>query len=88
MESHISAADAASSFSEVIERVRSRGEIFVVEREGEPICKIEPVSRSRSTLRELAEILRTTTPPDDGYFEAVEQAVRAQGNVEGSPWER
>jgi antitoxin (DNA-binding transcriptional repressor) of toxin-antitoxin stability system len=88
MESHISAADAASAFSEVIERVRSRGETFVVERDGAPVCRIEPIAPSQTTVRDLAELLQTTTRPDDAYFDAVEEVTQAQSGLGDSPWER
>jgi antitoxin (DNA-binding transcriptional repressor) of toxin-antitoxin stability system len=42
MKSHISATEAARSFSELINRVHDRGESFVVERGGKPICEIVP----------------------------------------------
>jgi antitoxin (DNA-binding transcriptional repressor) of toxin-antitoxin stability system len=87
MESHISAADAALTFAEVIERVRSRGESFVVERDGAPVCRIEPIAPSRTTVRDLAQLLRTTTRPDDAYFDAVEQVAQSQSGLGASPWE-
>jgi hypothetical protein len=37
MESYISEADTARTFPEMIERVRSCGDVYIVEREGEPI---------------------------------------------------
>ncbi len=44
----ISAAKAARSFSEILNRVKYRGESFVVERNREPICRTEPVARRKS----------------------------------------
>jgi antitoxin (DNA-binding transcriptional repressor) of toxin-antitoxin stability system len=36
----ITATEAARSFSEIMNRVHYRGESFVVERSGKPICEI------------------------------------------------
>jgi hypothetical protein len=44
LESHISATEAARTFSDILNRVRYRGEAFVVERGGEPVCRISPVA--------------------------------------------
>lgn len=88
MESHISASEAAETFSEVIERVRSQGDVFIVERSGEPMCRISPVSASRCTVRELVDLLRTVPRPDDTYLDAVEELTRAQPLVSEGPWEQ
>ncbi|WP_437759362.1 hypothetical protein [Sorangium sp. So ce1389] len=88
MESHISAADAAQMFPDVIERVRSQGEVFVVEREGEPICRIEPIAPARRTVRDLVRLLQSAPPPDAAYLDAVEEIAQNQPTVPETPWER
>ena len=42
MKLRISATETARRFSELMNRVRYRGESFVVERGGKPICEILP----------------------------------------------
>ncbi|WP_148313680.1 hypothetical protein [Sorangium cellulosum] len=88
MESHISAADAVQTFEDMIERVRSRGDVFVVEREGEPICRIEPIAPVRSTVRDLVRSLQGAPRPDDGYLDAVEEIAQNQPMLPETPWER
>ena len=88
MEAHITAADAAQTFPDVIERVRSRGDVFVVEREGEPICRIEPIRPARRTARDLVRLLQAAPHPDSAYLDAVDDIVRNQPAPPESPWER
>ena len=87
MESHISAAEAAETFPDVIERVRLHRDVFVVEREGEPICRIEPIQAERSTVRDLLRLLNATPRPDDDYLDAVEEVTRNQPECSETPWE-
>ena len=88
MESHISASEAAQTFPDVIERVRSHGDVFVVEREGEPICRIEPIVPVRRTVRDLVRLLQTAPRPDDAYLDAVEEGAQNQPTLPETPWER
>ncbi|WP_437819164.1 hypothetical protein [Sorangium sp. So ce1078] len=88
MESHISAADAVETFADMIERVRSHGDVFVVEREGEPICRIEPIVPARRTVRDLVRLLQAAPRPDDGYLDAVEEIAQNQPMLPETPWER
>jgi antitoxin (DNA-binding transcriptional repressor) of toxin-antitoxin stability system len=86
MESHISAAEAAQTFAEVLERVRSHGEVFVVESAGEPVCRIAPMTPARRTVRDLVLLLQIAPRPDDAYLDAVEeisqnQACRGSGTA-------
>jgi hypothetical protein len=46
-----------------------------------------PRAPSRTTLRDLARLLKTTTRPDDAYFDAVQQVAQAQSTIGDSPWE-
>ena len=86
MESHISAAEAAQTFSEMIERVRTRGEVFVVERAGEPICRIAPMGPAPRTVRDLVRLLQAAPPPDDAYLDAVEEIANTQPTLPETPW--
>lgn len=87
MTSHISAAEAAWTFADVIERVRSHGEVFVVEHEGEPVCRIEPIVPSGNTVRDLVHLLRTAPGPNEEYLDVVEELIRTQPTTEDTPWE-
>ncbi len=88
MESHISAAEAAQTFPDMIERVRSHGDVFIVERAGEPICRIAPVFPGPCTVRALMRLLQATPRPDDAYVDAVEEIVNNQPTPPEAPWER
>lgn len=87
MESHISVAEATETFPEVIERVRSRGDVFVVEYEGEPICRIAPVAPARRTARDLVRLLQEGPRPDDAYLDAVAEIAQNQPTLPETPWE-
>jgi antitoxin (DNA-binding transcriptional repressor) of toxin-antitoxin stability system len=88
-ESRVSATDAARSFSELLNRIRYRGEEFVVERGGEAVCRMSPATPPRRlSLRELAALLRELPPPDAGYPADVRRAAARQGRLPKSPWGR
>lgn len=89
MESRVSATQAARSFSDLLNRIRYRGEAFIVERGGEPVCRMLPAEPPRRfTLRELALLLREAPRPDPGYAKDVRRAVRRQGRLPHAPWGR
>lgn len=87
MASTISATEAARRFSDILNRVRYRGERFIVERGGEPVCRIEPAAPAgRCTAGELLERIRALRPVDAGFARDVKSAVRRQGKSPGDPW--
>ena len=88
MKLRISATETARRFSELMNRVRYRGESFVVERGGKPICEILPAQPPKFSGRELADLLRSLPKPDDGYFALVENLIAKQPRVAGSRWPR
>ena len=88
MKLRISATETARRFSELMNRVRYRGESFVVERGGKPICEILPVQPPKFTGRELADLLRSLPKPDEGYLALVENLMANQSTVAESRWPR
>ncbi len=88
MASHISVAEAAREFFEVIERVQAHGEEFVVERAGEPVCRISPVTPRRRTVRDRRDLLRTASPAEDASLPAVEEAAKDPPMPSETPRER
>jgi prevent-host-death family protein len=88
MKSHISATEAARSFSELMNRVRYRGESFIVERSGKPICEIVPARPPKFSGAELASLLRSLPKPDAEYLEIVEELIAKQPTVAESGWQR
>jgi antitoxin (DNA-binding transcriptional repressor) of toxin-antitoxin stability system len=88
MESHISATRAARTFSDLLSRVRYRGETFVIERGGEAVGRLVPVTPAPCTLAQLAQLLRQLPPPDPGYWETLESITAHQPALPKSPWRR
>jgi antitoxin (DNA-binding transcriptional repressor) of toxin-antitoxin stability system len=89
MSRKVSATEAVRTFSDILNRIRYRGEEFIVERAGEPVCRMTPASPPRSlTLRELASLMRDIPKTDEAYASAVRRAARSQGRLPRSPWGR
>jgi antitoxin (DNA-binding transcriptional repressor) of toxin-antitoxin stability system len=85
----VSATDAVRAFSDLLNRIRYRGEEFVVERAGEPICRMTPAAPAkRLTLRDFTALLREMPKPDAGYASDVRRAARSQGRPPRSSWGR
>ena len=89
MTTHVSATEAVRTFSDLLNRIRYRGEEFVVERAGEAICRMTPAAPVKTlSLRDLASLLREIPKPDAGYAADVRKASRSQGRPPRSPWGR
>jgi antitoxin (DNA-binding transcriptional repressor) of toxin-antitoxin stability system len=88
MESRISATRAARTFSDLLSRVRYRGETFVIERGGEPVGRLVPATPPPCTLAQLAQLLRELPAPDPGYWETLESITAHQPALPKSPWRR
>ncbi len=84
----ISATAAARSFSELISRVCYKGETYVVEKGGRPMCELSPVESDRFTGADFLAILGTLPKPAEEFLAAVEEAARRQSTLEPSPWEK
>jgi antitoxin (DNA-binding transcriptional repressor) of toxin-antitoxin stability system len=89
MTTRVSATEAVRTFSDLLNRIRYRGEEFVVERAGEAVCRMTPAAPSRRlTFRGLTALLREIPGPDPAYASDVRSAVRKQGRAPRSPWAR
>jgi len=87
MESHISATHAARNLSDLISRVRYRGEEFVIERGGAPVCRLVPArGPARFTGADLKKLLASIPKPDADYWETLEDIVRNQPELPEDPW--
>jgi len=85
----VSATEAVRTFSDLLNRIRYRGEEFVVERAGEAVCRMTPASSPNGlSFRDLAALLRETPAVDVRFASDVRQAVRRQGRLPRSPWGR
>ena len=88
MKSRISATEAVRSFSELLNRVRYRGESFLVERGGRPICEITPAGPAKFSGAEFVTLLRSLPKPDDEYLAILEELIAKQPSVADSGWQR
>lgn len=86
METHISATEAARSLSDLLNRVRYRGESFVIDRGGEAVCRIVPAGPRRCTLADLARVLGATSRPDKDYLNTVGTLAKKQPKLPKGPW--
>ena len=88
MKFHLSATQAVRQFSDLLNRVRYRGEEFVIERGGEPVCEIIPARPVTPTVADLVRALRTIPKPDDEYWDTLEDITKHQQPLPPSPWPR
>ena len=87
METKITATELAKNLSDVLSRIRYRGERFVVERNGEPVASLLPVTAPRGvTVAGPFERLRTIGRPDGKFSDDLEAIQAAQGKVELPEW--
>ena len=84
----ISATEASRKFSEILNRVKFKGESFIVERSGRPMCEIRPAQKEGVSTQELVEILKSGPHPDKAYLDILEDITRNQPTVAPSLWER
>ncbi len=86
METKITSTELAKGLSDVLNRVRYRGERFLVQRGGEPVALLQPAEGVPGiTLRDLVDRLRDVSIPDEGFAKDLEQIQSSQplaGDVE------
>lgn len=82
----ISATEAARSFSDVLNRVRFRGEEFVIVRGGEEVARLAPVPASPTRLGELVAALRSGRRPDAAFARDLERIQASQAKLGPDPW--
>ena len=85
----ISATRAARSFAEILNRVKYRGESFIVERNRGPVCRIEPVRRRKPvTTDNFAKFWQSLPHPDDKFADDLEEIHNLFQELPQSAWER
>jgi len=82
----ISATEASRNFSELMNRIRYRGESFIVMRGGQPICELRPAAPTLFTGADLVTLFRSLPAVDEDYLSAVEETARSQPVLPESPW--
>jgi antitoxin (DNA-binding transcriptional repressor) of toxin-antitoxin stability system len=88
METRITATELARNLSDILNRAYYQGEEFVVERGGQPMCRIAPPRVRGCTPEEFARLLKELPKPDDEYLDILEEITRNQPPVPESPWSR
>lgn len=87
METKITATELAKGLSDVLNRVRYRGERFLVERGGEPVALLEPTEGVPGiTLRGLVDRLRDIPLADEGFADDLEEIQSSQPSVGDFEW--
>ncbi|MCP4663756.1 MAG: type II toxin-antitoxin system Phd/YefM family antitoxin [bacterium] len=86
MYQQVTVAEAASQFSELVDRTRSRGESFVIVRDGEEVGRLVPPERT-ATLRDLIETVRNGPRPDPGFAEDLRSIQAEQTPLGDGPWD-
>ncbi len=73
----ITATELARNLSDILNRVRYKGERFLVERNGEVAAEIKPPPVSRTiTWGEFVKLWESLPKPDPGFWDDVEEAHR------------
>ena len=87
MESTISATELARNLGDILGKVRYRREVFIVEKNGEPIARLAPLpSAAETTLAEGLRAWRTTGVRDPTFADDLER-VNAADRPPRNPWE-
>lgn len=84
----ISATEAARNLSDIINRIRYRGDEFIVERGGEAVCRIVPTMPSYVTGHDLKKAFAAIPKPDHAYWDLVADAIQTQPPPPDLPWPR
>lgn len=87
MERILTATELAKNLSDILNRIRYRGESFVVERNGEPVASLGPISAPPGiSARELIARLGDLALPGDGFADDLEAIQAAQPLAEAPAW--
>ncbi len=86
---HVSQTEAQRTLSKIIAQVRYGGHEFIVERRGEPVCRIAPVERGAVSGAELVRLFdRHRGKVDPGFRKDVEWAIKNQPPARMPTWPR
>ena len=87
MQTRITATQLSKSLSDILNRVRYRGERFLIERNGEPVATLGPAAPVLSiTMREFVDFLRGLPPPGEGFADDLEAIQFAQSKTSPPVW--
>ena len=87
METRITATELAKSLSDVLNRVRYRGESFRIERNGEPVAILAPARLAVGmTLGQLMTLLKEIPSAGEDFADDLEAIQSSQPPVGTPPW--
>jgi prevent-host-death family protein len=87
MSTPVSATEAARRFSDLLKRVRYRGEKFVIVRNGEEVAELSAVApRTGVTLAEAVDRLIAARSGDPDFADDLERIQAEQPLVGEGPW--
>jgi antitoxin (DNA-binding transcriptional repressor) of toxin-antitoxin stability system len=86
MAARITATELARGLGDVLRKVRYRGEVFVIERNGEAVARLGPVpSGTTPFLREGLLAWRTAGMPDAAFADDLER-IGSADRPPRNPW--
>ncbi len=87
MDTVITATEAARKFSDLLNRVRYRGETFRIMRSGEAVAQLTAPPRSGTSLRALLSKLSADTTGDPEFADELERIQAEQPSAGEGLWD-
>jgi len=78
MESRVTEIEVTTRFGDFVDRVSRSGESFIVERDGKPVMRLEPVRPRGATLADLEAYFSRNLPPDPEFARDVQDVIDSQ----------
>ena len=85
MENHVAATELARKLGDILNRVRYRGEAFVVERNGKAVARIVPMPGAGASARAAFEAWRGAGQPDPAFGDDLAR-IGAADRIPEDPW--
>lgn len=87
MSERISATEASRRLSDLLNRVRYRGDSFVIERNGLIVARLSPVAEQRQiSLASILDLLVEKRSGDPAFADDLERIQVEQGTPGADPW--
>jgi prevent-host-death family protein len=83
----VTATELARNLSDLLNRVRYRGERLEVVRGGEVIAEVAPAVGGSASVRRLFEVLEGLPKRDLAFADDLERIQAEQPKLDGSPWD-
>lgn len=87
MTESLTATELSRALSDVLNRVRYRGDTFDVVRNGEVVARLVPVQHPRSTVEGLLSMLAGVPKCGPDFAEDLEAVQAAQPTLGSDPWD-